>query len=116
MGDASIDSQSAISRQFTHNLSQGAYFYKSSKAKRVYTEFYIQSTEILSLLYLFFSFLLHIEVAGSPLLNRYNLFSLGTTASNGNCLYLGCCSGRNAVPSFCFGECDQEMPLFGVTE
>ena len=45
-----------------------------------------------------------------------SLLSLGTFASNGNCLYLGAAVAVNMVPSFCFGECDREMPLFGVTE
>ena len=44
------------------------------------------------------------------------LLFLGTSASNGNCLYLGAAVAVNAVPSFCFGECDRELPLFGVTE
>ena len=38
------------------------------------------------------------------------------SACNGICLYLESCSGRNEVPSFGFGECDREVPLFGVTE
>ena len=45
-----------------------------------------------------------------------SLLYVGTTASNGNYLYLDAAVAENAVPSFCFGECDREMPLFGVTE
>ena len=47
------------------------------------------------------------------------LLLLGTSASNGNCLYFGAAVAVNAVPSFCFGEgeeCDWGLPLFGVTE
>ena len=45
-----------------------------------------------------------------------SLLFVGTTASNGKCLYLDAAVSENSVPSFCFGECDREMPLFGVTE
>ena len=68
--------------------------------------FYIQSTEILSLLCHFFSFPLYTVVAGSPLLYRYNLLllSLGTAASNMICLYLGAAVAVNVVLSFALGR------------
>ena len=71
-------------------------------------------------LFFFFSSLLHTGVAGSPLLLCYNfLLFLGTSASNENCLYFAAAVAVNAVPSFCYGEggeCDRDLPLFGVIE
>ena len=112
MGDARIDLQSAISGQFTHNLSQGVYFTNSLQS--AFIQCFIYSPQRYSVFCIFSFLFLNTGVAGSPLLYSYNLLllSLGTAASKGICLYLGAAVAVNVVPSFCFRESDREFLYF----
>ena len=96
MGEASINSQNAISRQFIQKMSQDALFLNGSQGAFVQC-LYRQYTEIFSLLYL--SFFLYTVVAGSPsslLLQSFNF-------------------GNNCCSFFCFGRGDREFLYLLVT-